>query len=148
MRSTRSAPTTSVSLRKVASDAGRQGSCRNFLADSDGAVATNIIRYANFSATDGRYLCAQFTWIPTLTCPKPNVTYTFESSRYWNTSAPANATAPTPGNSTFKVLHLSDWHLDPRQAKRFERLLTPAGYTVGSVSNCTNTGPCAFFDCG
>lgn len=46
--------------------------CRNFLADSDGAVATNIIRYANFTgnATDGRYLCAQFSWIPTLTCPK------------------------------------------------------------------------------
>ncbi|KAI9834412.1 MAG: hypothetical protein M1819_003023 [Sarea resinae] len=43
----------------------------------------------------------------------------------WFAPKPANKTAaPAPSGETFKVLHLSDWHLDPR-------------YDVGSEANCS-----------
>lgn len=43
-------------------------------------------------------------------CPRPNVTYAFNSSDFWtSTPRPNNTVAPSPGNSTFRVLHLSDF---------------------------------------
>lgn len=56
-------------------------------------------------------------------CPIPAVS-PYNPSLYFNTTEPLSKVAPIPSGQTTKVLHLSDFHLDPR-------------YTTGSESECT-----------
>ncbi|PQE22173.1 Ser Thr phosphatase family protein [Rutstroemia sp. NJR-2017a WRK4] len=57
------------------------------------------------------------------TCSQPP-TMPINESAYFKPK-PANKTiAPSPSNETINVLHLSDWHLDPR-------------YDIGSEANCS-----------
>lgn len=54
---------------------------------------------------------------------------TINEDDWFSTPKPANATAPPPSGETFKAIHFSDWHYDPR-------------YSVGSEANCTSGSPC------
>jgi hypothetical protein len=95
--------------------------CKNtFEATSYGAIYTQILALADVSGLDGRYICndlsSTFCKLPT-TLPL-NMTNLFPKPK------PANACAPTRSEKRVKVLHLSDFHLDPR-------------YSVGSEANCT-----------
>ena len=95
--------------------------CKNtFEATSYGAIYTQILALADVSGLDGRYICndlsSTFCKLPT-TSPL-NLTNLFPKPK------PANSCAPPRSEKRVKVLHLSDFHLDPR-------------YSVGSEANCT-----------
>lgn len=98
------------------------GSCEeNYSARSSGGVIAQVLQFANVSGFDGQMICAK--QMPDKFCTVPPVT-AYNASLYFNTTEPVNKVAPTPSGKTTKVLHLSDFHLDPR-------------YTVGSESGCS-----------
>lgn len=51
-------------------------------------------------------------------------TIEIDESLYFSPKPPAASVVPKPSGETFNVLHLSDWHLDPR-------------YDIGSEANCS-----------
>lgn len=57
-------------------------------------------------------------------CPAPRV-IEIDESLYFSAKPDSANIAPTPGTETIDVLHLSDWHLDPR-------------YDIGSEANCSD----------
>jgi sphingomyelin phosphodiesterase len=60
-------------------------------------------------------------------CTSPPVIQINESD--WFSPKPEGVSAPEPSGETINVLHLSDWHLDPR-------------YDIGSEANCTEALCC------
>ena len=100
-------------------------SCTNsYSAGTSGAVWTQVLALADVSGLDGRYICNSLS---STFCTAPfasplNTTNLFPKPK------PKNTTAPSPSGERVKVLHLSDFHLDPR-------------YSAGSEANCT-TGLC------
>ena len=89
-----------------------------------GAIWTQVLALADVGGLDGRYICND---VSSTFCPRPttsplNVTGLFPKPK------PSNFTIPRPSGDRVKVLHLSDFHLDPR-------------YFAGSEANCT-TGLC------
>jgi len=60
-------------------------------------------------------------------CTSPPVIQINESD--WFSPKPERGVPPQPSGETINVLHLSDWHLDPR-------------YDIGSEANCTNNLCC------
>lgn len=92
----------------------------NYAAGSFGAIWTQVLALADVSGLDGQYICNDLS---STFCPAPktsplNVTDLFPKPK------PANARAPKASGKRVKVLHLSDFHLDPR-------------YSVGSEANCS-----------
>ena len=57
------------------------------------------------------------------TCPVPP-TIQIDESQYFSPKPPEASIVPEPSGETINVLHLSDWHLDPR-------------YDIGSEANCS-----------
>ncbi|KAJ7157142.1 Metallo-dependent phosphatase-like protein [Mycena filopes] len=89
-----------------------------------GSVITQVIANANVGGYDGQLLCQNFLNL----CPLPpasplNLTAWFSKPK----PSPLPA-AKKPSGKRLKVLHISDFHLDPR-------------YATGAEANCT-TGPC------
>ncbi len=92
----------------------------NYAAGSFGAIWTQVLALADVSGMDGQYICNRLS---STFCPAPktlplNVTGLFPKPK------PANACAPKASGKRVKVLHVSDFHLDPR-------------YSVGSEANCS-----------
>lgn len=93
----------------------------NYAAGSYGAIWTQVLALADVGGLDGQYICNDLS---TTFCPAPmtsplNVTGIFPQPK------PANATGPKASGKRVKVLHLSDFHIDPR-------------YSVGSEANCSS----------
>ena len=57
------------------------------------------------------------------TCTVPP-TIEIDESKYFSPKPPQASVVPKPSGKTINVLHLSDWHLDPR-------------YDIGSEANCS-----------
>lgn len=101
---------------------GSNSTCvNNYAATNFGAPWAQILAFADVTGLDGQYICNFLS--PTF-CPAPaliptNMTGMFPKPK------PKNATAPRPSGKTVKVLHISDFHLDPR-------------YSPGSEANCTS----------
>lgn len=103
--------------------------CTNeYAATSYGAIWTQVFAFADVNGLDGRYICNRLsrTFCPAPTVSPLNTTDIFPKRK------PANATAPKASGVKVKVLHLSDFHLDPR-------------YAVASEANCTS-GMCCRTD--
>jgi len=85
-------------------------------ATTYGAVWTQILRYADVGGLDGQYICNSLssTFCSKLYTIPLNATGLFPKPK------PANATAPRPSGKRVKVLHISDFHLDPRYAESSE----------------------------
>ncbi|KZP10094.1 sphingomyelin phosphodiesterase [Athelia psychrophila] len=86
-----------------------------------GGVITQVIANADVAGLDGQLICQNFLSL----CPLPpasplNLTNWFASPK----PDPLPA-AKTPSGERLKVLHISDFHLDPR-------------YATGAESNCTS----------
>ncbi|KZS89241.1 Metallo-dependent phosphatase [Sistotremastrum niveocremeum HHB9708] len=88
------------------------GSCMDeFFQSSDGDVATQVLQFANVSGSDGQYICAK---VINKSCPQPTA-IKLDLTHYFSKPKPPNARAPPPsGRKSVRVLHLSDFHLDPR----------------------------------
>lgn len=97
----------------------------NYAAGSFGAIWTQVLAFADVAGLDGQYICNDLssTFCPAPTTSPLNVTGLFPKPK------PANATAPLASNKRVKVLHLSDFHIDPR-------------YSAASESNCSASFCC------
>ncbi|EJU01820.1 Ser/Thr protein phosphatase family protein [Dacryopinax primogenitus] len=93
------------------------GTCaENFGITSDGDVAAQILALADVTGQDGEYICAMSF---NSACDLPAVN-TLDMDGYFSKPKPANAVAPPPSGERIRVLHLSDFHLDPRYATHAE----------------------------
>lgn len=126
----------------------------SYSGTSYGGVITQVLANAGVGGYDGqvKYAFSRDTlsliWSQSIcnnfvasSCPLPppvplNLTSWFKSPK------PANAVAPlsVPGRQRLKVLHISDFHLDPREFSfdpggKFSKSVT--GYMVSAESNCT-----------
>lgn len=61
------------------------------------------------------------------TCSTPAVQL-IDESQYFTTKPESAYIVPEPSGETIEVLHLSDWHIDPR-------------YSIGSEGNCSQQAP-------
>ncbi|KAK4550721.1 hypothetical protein LTR36_000300 [Oleoguttula mirabilis] len=97
----------------------------DFEATTFGAIWTQVLAFADVSGRDGQYICNSLssTFCAYPTVAPLNMTGLFPKAK------PANATKPVPSGERVKVLHMSDFHLDPR-------------YKVGSEGNCSSSLCC------
>ncbi|KAK7550968.1 acid sphingomyelinase and PHM5 phosphate metabolism protein [Phyllosticta citricarpa] len=96
----------------------------DFEATTFGAIWTQILRFADLAGSDGRYICYSINKF----CPVYK-TAPLDVSPIFPKPKPANATAPKASGKRVKVLHMSDFHLDPR-------------YSVASEANCSASMCC------
>ena len=76
--------------------------------------------FASMTAATGDYQAwCYYNWYE---CDAPPVIEINETE--WFSPKPSGLVAPPPSGQTFNVLHLTDWHLDPR-------------YDIGSEANCS-----------
>ncbi|KAK3106735.1 hypothetical protein LTR53_018173, partial [Teratosphaeriaceae sp. CCFEE 6253] len=97
----------------------------DFEASTFGAIWTQILALADVGGIDGQYICNSLS---STFCAAPNVT-ALNMTGLFPKPKPLNATKPAASGKRVKVLHLSDFHLDPR-------------YKVGSEGNCTSNLCC------
>jgi Calcineurin-like phosphoesterase len=97
----------------------------NYAAGSFGAIWTQILAFADVSGLDGQYICNSLS---TTFCPTP-ATSELNIKGLFPKPKPKNASKPKASGKRVKVLHLSDFHLDPR-------------YAVSSEANCTTSFCC------
>lgn len=97
----------------------------DFEASTFGSVWVQILRYADVGGWDGRQICNSLS---SNFCSRP-YTLPTNTTGLFPKPKPRNATAPKPSGKRVKVLHMSDFHLDPR-------------FAVGSEANCTTSLCC------
>ncbi|KAJ7762416.1 Metallo-dependent phosphatase [Mycena maculata] len=86
-----------------------------------GSVITQVIANANVGGYDGQLLCQNFLSL----CPLPPAT-PLNLTSWFSKPKPNPLPAPKkPSGQLLKVLHLSDFHVDPR-------------YATGAEANCTS----------
>ncbi|KAG8631169.1 hypothetical protein KVT40_000309 [Elsinoe batatas] len=84
----------------------------DFESTTFGAVWTQVLFFANVTGYDGQYICNALS---STLCPAPGVT-ALDTKNLFSKPKPKNAAAPKPSGRRVKVLHMSDFHLDPRYA--------------------------------
>jgi sphingomyelin phosphodiesterase len=100
-------------------------------------VYTQVLALADVAGQDGAYICAEFVNVSLRLnlilagadsaqgyCDVPAAN-PLDVGRYITSKKPANAHAPKPSGERIRVLHVSDFHLDPR-------------YATGSEANCSD----------
>ncbi|KZT61483.1 putative sphingomyelin phosphodiesterase [Calocera cornea HHB12733] len=93
------------------------GTCaENFGTTSDGDIATQILALADVTGQDGEYLCSLFI---NYSCDLPAAN-PLNMTGYFSTPKPSTAVAPPQSGERIRVLHISDFHLDPRYATASE----------------------------
>ena len=97
----------------------------SYAADTFGAIWTQVLAFADVSGLDGRYICNS---ISKTFCPLPT-TQPLNTTGLFPKPKPANATVPKASGKRVKVLHLSDFHIDPR-------------YSAGAEANCSTSFCC------
>ncbi|KAJ6544016.1 sphingomyelin phosphodiesterase [Mycena capillaripes] len=90
-----------------------------------GSVITQVVANANVGGYDGQMLCQNFL---NGLCPLPPASPLNLTSWFSKPKPSPLPAAKKPSGKRLKVLHLSDFHLDPR-------------YATGAEANCS-TGPC------
>lgn len=93
----------------------------NYAATNYGAIWTQVLAFATVDGLDGRYIC---NLLSSTFCSRPRTT-PLNTTGLFPKPKPENAAAPKPSGKRVKVLHLSDFHLDPR-------------YAVASEANCSS----------
>lgn len=96
----------------------------DFTATTFGAIWTQILYFADVAGQDGNYICNSIGGF----CKAPN-TAPLDTTKLFPKPKPKNTVVPKASGKRVKVLHLSDFHLDPR-------------YDVGSESNCSTSFCC------
>ncbi|KAK6382352.1 hypothetical protein LTS17_004239 [Exophiala oligosperma] len=86
---------------------------------SFGPYLAQLFSKMSFATGDMHYLCSN---LQPLCEPLPPVL--IDEDLYFDPKPESSEIAPEPSGKTFDVLHLSDWHLDPR-------------FDIGSEANCT-----------
>lgn len=94
----------------------------DFAADTFGATWTTVLAFADVKGLDGNYICNSIGG--NKFCPEPK-TSLLDVSKLFPKPKPKNCTAPKASGKRVKVLHMSDFHLDPR-------------YSAGAEGNCSS----------
>ncbi|TAQ83384.1 hypothetical protein B7494_g8293 [Chlorociboria aeruginascens] len=103
-------------------------SCKaTYAAGSYGAIWTQVLAFADVTGLDGRYICNSLS---STFCSAPT-TSLLNTTSLFPKPKPCNATTPKRSGKRVKVLHLSDFHLDPR-------------YAVASEANCSSSFCCRY----
>lgn len=120
-------PDALVSLCQSTGFASNSSCVTTYAAGSYGAIWTQILALADVTGLDGTYICNSLssTFCPAPTTTPLNITGLFPKPK------PANATAPAASGKRVKVLHLSDFHLDPR-------------YQFASEASCSSSLCCRY----
>ncbi|KDR69557.1 hypothetical protein GALMADRAFT_104017 [Galerina marginata CBS 339.88] len=109
------------------------GGCEvKFMASSDGQIATQLLANADVTGQDGlQWICARNIIGLLKSCPQPPPNdLTNLLSTWFKKPKPHKAVAPPPsGKQNLRVVHLSDFHIDPR-------------YTIGAEAKCENALCC------
>ncbi|EIT81440.1 acid sphingomyelinase and PHM5 phosphate metabolism protein [Aspergillus oryzae 100-8] len=114
-------PETLISLCKKFKFASDDACEKKYTASAFGAIWTQVLAYADVQGLDGDYICNSLS---STFCSQP-VTNPLNVSDWFPKPKPANPRVPSPSGERIKVLHLSDFHLDPR-------------YSVNSEANCSS----------
>ncbi|GIJ99407.1 hypothetical protein Aspvir_001539 [Aspergillus viridinutans] len=114
-------PDTMVSLCKQFSFKSNATCEEDYAASVFGAVWTQVLAYADVEGLDGDYICHALS---KSFCGQP-ATRPLDTSDLFPKPKPANPRVPKASGKRVKVLHLSDFHLDPR-------------YSVSSEGNCSS----------
>ncbi|ODQ57761.1 hypothetical protein WICANDRAFT_81087 [Wickerhamomyces anomalus NRRL Y-366-8] len=85
-----------------------------------GTNFANMLYLMDPSSYDGQLYCH---FQDTKSCPLPK-TPKVDLSGYWPPKQPKHHVAPTPGNETYNVLHVSDFHIE-------------LNYQIGAEANCS-----------
>lgn len=95
----------------------------DFQATTFGAIWTQVLAFADVSGLDGQYICNSLS---SSFCAAPTASL-LNATEWFPKPKPADCDSRTPKASgkRVKVLHLSDFHLDPR-------------YKVSSEGNCSS----------
>ena len=93
----------------------------DFRPDTFGAIWTQVLAFADVQGLDGDYICNSIGG--KTFCPAPK-TSPLNTSKLFPKSKPEICAPPKPNGKRVKVLHMSDFHLDPR-------------YKVGAEGNCS-----------
>ncbi len=93
----------------------------NYAAGSFGAIWTQVLALADVTGLDGQYICNDLS---SKFCPAPT-TSSLNMTGLFPKPKPKHARAPKASGNRVKVLHLSDFHLDPR-------------YSASSEANCSS----------
>lgn len=118
-------PEAMVSLCKTYKFHNNETCEEDFEASTFGSIWVQVLRYADVGGWDGRQICNSLS---TKFCPPP-YTLPTNTTKLFPKPKPANATTPKASGKRVKVLHMSDFHLDPR-------------FSVGSEANCTSSLCC------
>ncbi|MCJ1382360.1 hypothetical protein MMC17_005473 [Xylographa soralifera] len=120
-----SVPAALVALCQATKFASNSSCTTTYSAGSYGAIWTQILALADISGQDGLYICNSLS---STFCAAPT-TIPYNGTSLFPKPKPANATAPAASGQRVKVLHLSDFHLDPR-------------YYASSEANCSSSLCC------
>ncbi|CAG8975410.1 hypothetical protein HYALB_00012339 [Hymenoscyphus albidus] len=107
---------------------GTTKSCQTgYNATNFGAIWTQILALADVNGLDGRYICSSLS---STFCPAPALT-PLNTTGLFPKPKPLDLYIPEPSGERVKVIHLSDFHLDPR-------------YQVASEANCSSSMCCRY----
>ncbi|EAW11633.1 PPN1 endopolyphosphatase family protein [Aspergillus clavatus NRRL 1] len=93
----------------------------DYASSAFGAVWTQVLAYADVEGLDGDYICHSLS---KSFCSRPKTGH-LDTTNLFPKPKPAHPRIPKPSGNRVKVLHLSDFHLDPR-------------YSVRSEGNCSS----------
>lgn len=93
--------------------------------NSLGPIWTQVLAFADVEGLDGQYICHS---LKDDFCPRPH-TRSLDTSNIFPKPKPDDASPPKASGKRIKVLHMSDFHLDPR-------------YAVNSEANCSSSLCC------
>ncbi|KAA8572254.1 hypothetical protein EYC84_002880 [Monilinia fructicola] len=117
-----------VSLCQATGFASNTTCKNNYAPGSWGAIWSQVLSLADVTGLDGQYICSSLS---TSFCPTPSAT-ALNTTGLFPKPKPANATVPRRASGERrKVLHLSDFHLDPR-------------YQVASEASCSSGMCCRY----
>jgi len=93
----------------------------DFEATTFGAIWTQVLYFADLEGLDGQYICNDLS---SSFCPAPATSH-LDTTHLFPKQKPSHPKQWKPSGKRVKVLHMSDFHLDPR-------------YSAGSEANCTS----------
>lgn len=120
-------PSALIQLCQATKFASNASCVTTYAAGSYGAIWTQVLALADVTGLDGLYICASLS---TTFCPAPS-TSLLNTTNLFPKPKPVNSKPPKASGERVKVLHLSDFHLDPR-------------FQVGSEANCSSSMCCRY----
>ena len=126
-------PDAMIALCQATNFESRDGCTERYQSGNSGAIFTQILALGDMAGLDGQYVCYSLS---NNFCKAP---YTIPTKASFPKPKPSNPTVPTTSGKRVKVLHMSDFHLDPRYQYQSE-VKCPTGFTCESTTSAGVSG--------